>query len=83
MSKSRMPEQIVITGVIGVVSTFGDSPDVFRDAILKVERASHSDTGLKRRGAARYCRHAYGFEPLEVDSADGCVAWTTPGLWPW
>ena len=58
-----MPEQIVITG-IGVVSTFGDSPDAFRDAILEGRTGISLDTGFEAQG----CRSVLsariaGFEP--------------------
>ena len=58
-----VPEQIVITG-IGVVSTFGDSPDVFRDAILEGRTGISLDTEFEAQG----CRSVLsariaGFEP--------------------
>lgn len=58
-----VPEQIVITG-IGVVSTFGDSPDAFRDAILEGRTGISLDTGFEAQG----CRSVLsariaGFEP--------------------
>jgi 3-oxoacyl-[acyl-carrier-protein] synthase II len=58
-----VPEQIVITG-IGVVSTFGDSPDAFRDAILEGRTGISLDTAFEAQG----CRSVLsariaGFEP--------------------
>jgi len=58
-----VPEQIVITG-IGVVSTFGDSPDAFRDAILEGRTGISLDTEFEAQG----CRSVLsariaGFEP--------------------
>ena len=58
-----VPEQIVITG-IGVVSTFGDSPDAFRDALLEGRTGISLDTGFEAQG----CRSVLsariaGFEP--------------------
>ena len=44
-----MPEQIVITG-IGVVSTFGDSTDAFRDAILDGRTGISPDTEFEAQG---------------------------------
>ena len=52
-----MPEQIVITG-IGVVSTFGDSTDAFRDALLDGRTGISLDSEFEAQGAARCCRRA-------------------------
>ena len=58
-----MPEQIVITG-IGVVSTFGDSPDAFRDAILEGRTGISPDTEFEAQGCrSLLSARIAGFQP--------------------
>ena len=58
-----MPEQIVITG-IGVVSTFGDSPDAFRDAILEGRTGISPDTEFEAHGCrSLLSARIAGFQP--------------------
>ncbi len=58
-----MPEQIVITG-IGVVSTFGDSPDAFRDAILEGRTGISPDTEFEAQGCrSLLSARITGFQP--------------------
>ena len=65
-----VPEQIVITG-IGVVSTFGDSPDAFRDAILEGRTGISPDTEFEAQGCRSRLVGAHSrIRALEVDSAD-------------